>query len=225
MIKLITTTAAIIAVSIPSNAFAASSQPKRVDYPQQLVTTPGLTQAVDQWANDIKVALQAFRNVNKDWEEKVLEFDAIIAKLAACAHKVRPGSELDQEVQGTISLCLQRADETLKLASDPENDEDIAAGYRFAEKKFRSQAEQIRVILRSIHEMHTHFVKYQGKVSKYRKYYVVMMTAQETDKAIKALSNVENDMKNVLSMLDELKAKPAEIVAIRDGNKVAVNTK
>ena len=73
--------------------------------------------------------------------------------------------------------------------------------------------------------MHTRFVKYQDKVSKSRKYYVVMMTAQETDKAIKALNNVENDMKNVLSMLDDLKAKPAEIVAIRDGNKVAVNTK
>ena len=225
MIKLITTTVAIIAVSIPINTFAASNQPKRVGHPQQLVTAPGLNKAVEQWANDIKTALREIRNANKGLKAKTLEFKSIIEKLKDCADNVGPGSELDQEVQVTISLCEQRADEALKFASDPENDEDIAAGYRYVEKKFRSQAEEIRVILRSIHEMHTQFVKYQGKVSKYRKYYVVMMTAQETDKAIEALANVENDMKNVLSMLDELKAKPAEIVAIRDGNKVTDNTK
>ena len=207
MLKLITTTA--IAASIVFNTQAAPNRPA----PSRLTSTPQLTQAVDQWADAIKVALEAFRNVNTDWKTKMLEFKSIHAQLELCANKVRPGGELDTLAQTTISLCQQRADKTAELAEDPSNDEDMVAGYRAAEKTFLSQAGEIRVILGSIHDMHKHFVKYQGKVTKYRKFYIVMMTARETEQAAKALDNVAKDMKNVLSLLNELKAKPAQIKA------------
>tara|TARA_B100000029_G_scaffold419750_1_gene425330 strand:- start:955 stop:1620 length:666 start_codon:yes stop_codon:yes gene_type:complete len=221
MKKLIVTTAACIAASIVINTHAAPNQPVR---PAPPVSTPGLTQAVDQWAKDIKKALGAFRNVNTAWQQKILEFDSINAKLRECAYKVRPGGELDTLAQTTISLCLQRADETAKLAKDPDNDADIVAGYRAAEKTFRLQAGEIRKILDSIHDMHKHFVKYQEKVTKYRKYYIVMMTARETVMATKALDSVEKDMNYVLGLLNELKAKPAEINEAA-GVKVAKDAK
>ena len=197
-----------ISASIVINTYAAPNQPVRPSSPvsttrltQTVDLAAQLTQVVDQWVKGIKKDLGAFRNVNTDWQHKILEFDSINAKFTECAYMVRPGGELDTLARKKISLCLQRADENAKLAKAPNKDADLVAEYLAAEKTFRFQAGEIRKILDSIHDMHKHFVKCQEKISALRQFYIVMIIAREFDKANWAIEEskvILNDLERFL---------------------------
>jgi hypothetical protein len=225
MIKLITTTAAIIAVSIPNNAIAAPNQPVRSIQQNDKATMANLDQAVDQWIADIRLALAAFRNVNKDDQERALALDNLIAKLKSAAYKCRKGGKLDDEVVQAISLCLKRAEFASQYAQKSGLSQDRVDRYLALANIFKGQAGQIDEIRNEIISMQTAFGDYQVDLTEDRQLFIVEIAANETKEAQARLDRVAGDMKKVMGMLGDLKAKPAEIVAIRYGNKVAVNTK
>ena len=190
-----------------------------------MATMDNLDQAVDQWIADIRLALAAFRNVDKGDQERVLALDSLKKRLGLAAYKCRKGGELDVEVVETMSLCLKRAEFASQYSQKSGLSQDRVDRYLALANIFKGQAGQIDEIRNEILSMQTAFVDYQVDLTEERQLFILEIAANETKEAQARLDRVAGDMKKVMGMLGDLKAKPAEIVAIRDGNKVTDNTK
>ena len=127
MKKLIATTILIAATLISANITNAQGFAPRKQ--AQLQANGTLKQAVDQMVRSIERSLGIFEGLNRSQQEKMAEFDKILAQINYGIKVTTADGSLAKKISRAVSLANQQAEWCVKTADAKDNDA-LAERYR-----------------------------------------------------------------------------------------------
>lgn len=200
MKKLITTTTIIAATLVMANITNAQGfAPKQ----QTQLSNGTLKQAVDQMVASIDRSLGIFEGLNRTQQEKIAEFDNILAQIKYSIAVTANDGALSKKIAGAVSLANQQAQWCQKVGQS-KNNPVIAEKYNKLGVAASDKATRIEKNAQIIRSMNSELADLFPVIKEEKDFFYAAAVVGELDTANESLKDVHRNMKKVINILKRL---------------------
>ena len=201
MKKLIATTTLIAAILISANITNAQGFAPRKQ--AQLQANGTLKQAVDQMVRSIERSLGIFEGLKRSQQEKMAEFDKILAQINYGIKVTTADGSLAKKISRAVSLANQQAEWCAKTADAKDNDA-LAERYRRLGEVSADKAMRIEKNAALVRTMNTELAELFPAIKDEREFFYAAQVVGDLATANESLKDVHQDMKKVINILKQL---------------------
>jgi hypothetical protein len=201
MKKLIATTTIIAATLISANITNAQGFAPRKQAQSQANGT--LKQAVDQMVRSIERSLGIFEGLNRSQEEKIAEFDKILAQINHGIKVTAADGSLAKKISGAVTLANQQAEWCAKEAYAKDNP-GLAERYRKLGQHAADKAVHIEKNAALVLARNTELADLYPVINEEKKFFLAAAVVGDLHTANESLKEVHQNMKKVINILKKI---------------------
>ncbi len=198
MKKLIATTTIIAATLFITNNTNANG------FNQNPQAQGTLKQAVDQMVASIERSLGIFEGLNRSQQEKIAEFDNILAQIKYSIAVTSKEGTLSKKIATAVSLANRQAEWCEKAANTKKNPS-LADRYRKLGVAASDKAMKISVNAQSVLKTNAELAELLPEIMDEKEYFLAAAVIGDLETANQSLEEVQRSMKKVVNLLKQLR--------------------